>query len=315
MARSTNPDRETTPQRRASDKRERLDVLVVARALAPSRERARAIIMAGEVSVDGRTLDKPGTLVPVDTHIELVGPASELRYVSRGGLKLERALDAFRLDPAGRVCLDVGASTGGFTDVMLRRGAARVYAVDVGRGQIAWSLRSDPRVVVMERTNIRHLSELPEAVECATIDVSFISLRLVLPPVAALLAPEGWVVALVKPQFEAGRIEADRGAGVIGDPRVHQQVLRDLLAWSAAWPPRSGPQLVARGLIPSPIVGRDGNREYLLRLIVSSGDSAGRPSMEGPVDMTQVDRVVAAAFDRAKQSIQKDGADDVRSGR
>ena len=299
MARSTDPDREVTRQRRTNERRERLDVLVLARALAPSRERARALIMAGEVRVDGRTLDKPGTLVPADAHVELVGPAAELRYVSRGGLKLERALDTFRLDPAGQVCLDVGAATGGFTDVLLRRGAVRVYAVDVGRGQIAWTLRSDPRVVLMERTNIRHLSALPESVGCATIDVSFISLRLVLPTVAALLAPDGWVVALVKPQFEAGRAEADRGAGVIGDPRVHQQVLRGLLAWLAEWPARPGPRLAARGLIPSPIVGRDGNREYLLHLTAPPGDSVGPPSTESQVDVAQVDRVVAAAFDRA----------------
>src|SRR5262245_31645184 len=167
--------------------RERLDVLLVERGLAPSRERARALIMAREVRVDGRPVDKAGTLVPRDATCEIVGPAAELPFVSRRGLKLERALEVFALDPAGHVCLDVGASTGGFTDLLLRRGATRVYAIDVGLGQLAWSLRTDPRVVVMDRTNIRHLTALPEQVDCAVIDVAFISLRLALPPVAALL--------------------------------------------------------------------------------------------------------------------------------
>jgi 23S rRNA (cytidine1920-2'-O)/16S rRNA (cytidine1409-2'-O)-methyltransferase len=302
MVDSSDDGQEATRSQRAAGRgrRERLDMLVLARALAPSRERARALIMAGEVRVDGRILDKAGALVPADAHVELVGPAAEMRYVSRGGLKLERALDVFRLDPAGRVCLDAGASTGGFTDVLLRRGAARVYAVDVGRGQIAWSLRSDPRVVLMERTNLRHLAALPEAVECATLDVSFISLRLVLPPVAALLASGGWVVALVKPQFEAGRAAADRGAGVIADPAVHRRVLRELLAWVAEWPERPGLWLAAQGLIPSPVTGRDGNHEYLLHLaapLSGSGEPAAPVRERGPVDSALVDSVVAAAFD------------------
>src|SRR5262245_45112979 len=238
--------------------RERLDVLLVRQGLAPTRDRARALILAGEVRVDGRLVDKAGTLVPETATCEVVGPADELRFVSRGGLKLEHALDAFGLDPAGCVCLDVGASTGGFTDVLLRRGAARVYAVDVGHGQLAWTLRSDPRVVVMDRTNIRHLAALPEPVDCAVVDVSFISLRLVLPRVAALLAPGGWGVALVKPQFEAGRADADRGAGIISDPAVHRRVLRELLAElqaAGAAPAADGPWLAARALVPSPITG------------------------------------------------------------
>ena len=264
---------EGRPPRRERVMRERLDVLLVERGLAPSRERARALIMAREVQVNGQYVDKAGTLVPRTATCTIVGDAAELRYVSRGGLKLERALDVFALHPAARVCLDVGASTGGFTDVLLRRGAARVYAIDVGHGQLAWSLRSDPRVVVLDRTNVRHLANLPERGDCAVIDVSFISLRLVLPAVAGLLAPGAWVVALVKPQFEAGRAEADRGAGVIAEPAVHRRVLHDLLARLASdampWPrAESGErrQLVARGLIPSPITGRDGNHEYLLRL-------------------------------------------------
>lgn len=251
--------------------RERLDLLLVERGLAPSRERARALIMAREVRVDGQAATKAGTMVPRDAKCELVGPAAELRYASRGGLKLERALDAFHLDPGGCVCVDVGASTGGFTDVLLRRDAQRVYAVDVGRGQLVWALRTDPRVVVMDRTNIRHLEALPEPVDCAVIDVSFISLRLVLPQVATLLHPGSWVVALVKPQFEAGRAEADRGAGVISDPAVHRRVLRTLLetlssADQAAAKQADGLVFAEKALIPSPITGREGNHEYLLWL-------------------------------------------------
>ena len=256
--------------RTAQPRRERLDTLLVARGLAPSRERARALIMAGEARVGGRQVIKAGTLVASDAEITLASFASETRYASRGGLKLERALDAFHLDPTGRICVDVGASTGGFTDLLLRRGAAHVYAVDVGHGQLAWALRNDPRVTTLERTNIRHLEALPEPVDCAVIDVSFISLRLVLPRVTALLKAGGWAVALVKPQFEAGRAEASRGAGVIREPAVHRRVLRDLLAWLADSvtnaPGAHGERLIPRGLITSPITGRDGNHEYLLLL-------------------------------------------------
>jgi 23S rRNA (cytidine1920-2'-O)/16S rRNA (cytidine1409-2'-O)-methyltransferase len=273
---------------RARPARERLDVLLLARGLAPSRERARALIMAGEVRVAGQPATKAGMLAPVDAVIELAASASETRFVSRGGLKLERALDAFQLDPTGCSCVDVGASTGGFTDLLLRRGAARVYAVDVGHGQLAWTLRNDPRVTVLERTNIRHLESLPELVHCAVIDVSFISLRLVLPRVATLLAPDGWVVALVKPQFEAGRAEADRGAGVIREPAVHRRVLRDLLAWLAdEAPDATGRQLAPLGLIVSPITGRDGNHEYLLHLRMSETQRhlpGGEQAIEQAVD-------------------------------
>ncbi|WIG61657.1 MAG: RNA binding methyltransferase FtsJ like [Ktedonobacterales bacterium] len=275
--------------------RERLDVLLVEHGLAPSRERARALIMAGEARVDGRIVSKAGTMVPRDAVCEIVGPAAELRFVSRGGLKLERALDAFALDPTSCVCLDVGASTGGFTDVLLRRGAARVYAIDVGRGQLAWSLQTDPRVVVMDRTNIRHVTELPETATCAVIDVSFISLRLVLPPVAALLAPGSWIVALVKPQFEAGRAEVSRGAGVIADPAVHRRVLRDLLAWLAqAAQHAPSATLRPRGVVASPITGRDGNHEYLLWLETSRADNT---LDAGPrFGDAEVEAVVSEAF-------------------
>jgi 23S rRNA (cytidine1920-2'-O)/16S rRNA (cytidine1409-2'-O)-methyltransferase len=289
--------RDGSVARPARASRDRLDILLVARGLAPSRERARAVIMAGLVRVDGRLVDKPGTLVPLTAACELVAPPAELRYASRGGLKLERALDTFGLNPAGRTCLDVGASTGGFTDVLLRRGAARVYAVDVGQGQLAWTLRTDARVVVMERTNVRYLTTLPEAVHCAAIDVSFISLRLVIPAVAALLAPDAWVVALIKPQFEAGRAEADRSGGVITDPAVHRAVLASLLAWLETWHSASAPRLVARGLAPSPISGREGNREYLLFLSApSASDLAQAAAPAGAPATLQLEATVAAAF-------------------
>src|SRR5947207_2778279 len=217
--------------------KERLDVALVRLGIAPSRERAQALIMAGQVYVGNRKMDKPGTLVPLDADCHVAEASPELKYVSRGGLKLEKALDSFQLTPAGKVAIDVGASTGGFTECLLQRGARRVYAVDVGHGQLAWTLRQDPRVVVMERTNIRHLTSLPEPIQCIVIDVSFISLRLVLPAIVPLLAdprqsetppvvgtrfiashgpvggapatnettqsPIPWIIALVKPQFEA----------------------------------------------------------------------------------------------------------------
>jgi len=234
---------------------------LVRRGLAPSRERARALIMAGEVFVGDRLVDKPGTLVPLDAECHLTEVPEELKYASRGGLKLEKALATFGLNPAGLVALDVGASTGGFTDCLLQHGAKRVYAVDVGQGQLAWKLRNDSRVVLMEHTNIRYLKSLPEPVQCATIDVSFISLRLVLPALVPLLAPGAWVVALVKPQFEAGKAEADRGAGIISDPAVHSRVLQELQEWIAQHTP-----FQVQGLTDSPIYGRDGNREFLLHL-------------------------------------------------
>lgn len=242
-------------------KKERLDVALVRRGLVPSRERARALIMAGQVFVGGQMVDKPGTLVALNAECRLADAPDELKYVSRGGLKLEKALETFALDPAGLVALDVGASTGGFTDCLLRHGARRVYALDVGRAQLAWTLRNDPRVVVMESTNIRHVTSLPEQVQCAVIDVSFISLRLVLPPLAPLLTTGAWVVALVKPQFEAGKAEVDRGEGVIRDPAVHERILAELQAWIPEHTP-----FAVRGLTDSPIYGRDGNREFLLYL-------------------------------------------------
>ena len=241
--------------------KERLDIALVRRGLAPSRERAQTLIMAGQVSLGDRVVDKPGMQVSPDADLRLAETPNELKYVSRGGLKLEKALETFHLDPSGLVALDVGASTGGFTDCLLQHGARRVYAVDVGRAQLAWKLRNDPRVVVMEHTNIRNLTSLPEPIQCVAIDVSFISLRLVLPAIVPLLAPHAWVVALVKPQFEAGKAEADRGAGVITDPAVHERVLQELQAWIEEHTP-----FRIEGLTDSPIYGREGNREFLLYL-------------------------------------------------
>jgi 23S rRNA (cytidine1920-2'-O)/16S rRNA (cytidine1409-2'-O)-methyltransferase len=241
--------------------KERLDVALVRRGLAPSRERARALIMAGQVLVAGHLVDKPGTLISLDAECSLKEIPDELKYVSRGGLKLEKALAIFGLNPDGLVALDVGASTGGFTDCLLRHGAKRVYALDVGQGQLAWTLRNDPRVVVMEHTNIRYLNSLPESMQCITIDVSFISLRLVLPALVPLLTPGAWIVALVKPQFEAGKAEVDRGAGIIKDPEVHDRVLRELQEWITQNTP-----FRILGLTDSPIYGHDGNREFLLHL-------------------------------------------------
>jgi 23S rRNA (cytidine1920-2'-O)/16S rRNA (cytidine1409-2'-O)-methyltransferase len=236
--------------------KKRLDILLVERGLVESREKAQALILAGDGHVAGKTVDKPGTAVPADSEIVV---SQRLRYVSRGGLKLEHALDALALSPANEVVLDVGASTGGFTDCLLQRGARRVYAVDVGYGQLDWRLRTDPRVVPIERTNIRYLAALPEPADLATVDTSFISLRLVLPAVGRLLQPDGRVIALVKPQFEAGRGQVGKG-GVVRDPAVHRQVLRDFVAWAT----RNG--WVVQGITPSPILGPAGNREFFVLL-------------------------------------------------
>jgi 23S rRNA (cytidine1920-2'-O)/16S rRNA (cytidine1409-2'-O)-methyltransferase len=212
-------------------------------------------------------VDKAGKRVPSETAVEL---KARPPYVSRGGLKLEAALDAFGLDLTGRVCADIGASTGGFTDCLLQRGATRVYAIDVGYGQLAWSLRTDPRVVVMERVNARLLDGLPDRIDLATIDVSFISLRLVLPRVAALLTPVGEVVALIKPQFEVGKESVGKG-GVVRDPRLHRSAIEQILANADAVGFR------AAGIIRSPIRGPAGNVEFLIWLqIGSDGSTEGR---------------------------------------
>lgn len=237
-------------------KKTRLDQLITELGLAPSRERARAVIMAGEVFVDGQRVDKPGTAVDPAKHIEVRGAA--LPYVSRGGLKLEKALKVFPVTTEGLTCLDCGASTGGFTDVLLKNGAKRVYAVDVGYGQLAWSLRGDERVVNMERTNARYLTrqEIPEEIDLAVMDLAFISVRLVIPAAEALLKDNGEIICLLKPQFEAGRENVGK-KGVVRDEKVHLQVLTDFMDFV----PRSG--LTLMGLDYSPIKGPEGNIEYL----------------------------------------------------
>jgi 23S rRNA (cytidine1920-2'-O)/16S rRNA (cytidine1409-2'-O)-methyltransferase len=231
-------------------------VLLAERGLAPSRARAQAMVMAGVVRVDGREVVKAGTQVAADALLEVVEP--DHPWVSRGGLKLAAALDAFEIVPRDLDCLDVGASTGGFVDVLLRRGARRVIALDVGRGQLAWGLRTDPRVVVMEGVNARYLGagELPFAVALATVDVAFISLRLVVPAILPHLEPGGWLVCLVKPQFEAGRDQVGKG-GVVRDEEVRRRVIDDTVAALADL------GLEPHGLMPSPVRGQKGNLEEL----------------------------------------------------
>ncbi|GIX49478.1 MAG: TlyA family rRNA (cytidine-2'-O)-methyltransferase [Candidatus Tectimicrobiota bacterium] len=237
---------------------ERLDLLLVKRGLVRSREQARRLILAGKVTVAGQPASKAGTRVPVDAALAV---QEACPYVSRGGLKLAAALDHFQLEVRGWVAADIGAGTGGFTDCLLQRGVRRVYAIDVGYGQLAWSLRQDPRVVVMERVNARYLTAaaLPEPVDLVTIDVSFISLLQVLPAALTLLKPAGQVVALVKPQFEARRGQVGKG-GIVRDPAVHAEVLRRVTAWAVAR------GLVVRGLMPSPLRGAEGNVEFFLHL-------------------------------------------------
>ncbi|RME87886.1 MAG: TlyA family RNA methyltransferase [Anaerolineae bacterium] len=236
----------------ASPKKTRLDLLLFECGLAESRAQAQRLIMAGRVRVDGQVVLKPASRVDPGVTLTLdPGP----RFVSRGGEKLEAALEAFRVDVRGRVCADVGASTGGFTDCLLQHGAARVYAIDVGKGILHWKLRRDPRVVVMEETNARYLESLPEAVSLVTVDASFISLKVLLPVVKGW--GEGEIIALIKPQFEAGRAEVSRGKGVVRDPEIHRRVLREVLTFAR----EEGLRL--QGLIRSPLLGPKGNVEFL----------------------------------------------------
>lgn len=248
----------TAPRPTSARTKQRLDLLLVERGLAESREQARRLIMAGDVLVDERVSDKPGRSVAVDVALRVRAP---LPYVSRGGQKLAAALAAFSVSVAGISAVDVGAATGGFTDCLLQHGAGRVYAIDVGYGQLAWKIRSDPRVVVLERTNIRHLQTLPDGAQAdlAVIDASFISLTLVLPSTLRLLTPAGQVIALIKPQFEAGKEDVGKG-GVVRDPRIHRRVLEEI--WSLA----DGLGLCVAGLIPSPLLGPAGNVEFLVWL-------------------------------------------------
>ncbi|HSB02098.1 MAG TPA: TlyA family RNA methyltransferase [Anaerolineales bacterium] len=242
----------------------RLDVLLVERGLAESRAKAQALIMAGQVRVAGQVTLKPATAVQADAALTVdSGP----RFVSRGGEKLDAALAAFAVDVTGWVCADVGASTGGFTDCLLQRGAAKVYAIDVGKGILHWKLRNDPRVIVMEKTNARFVESLPQPVELVTVDASFISLKILLPVVKRWVSSqglrergEGGILALIKPQFEAGKKDVSRGDGVIRDPEIHRQVLIDILGFAQK------EEFQIRGLIKSPLLGPKGNAEFLVWL-------------------------------------------------
>ena len=238
--------------------KQRADQALVDRGLVETRARAQALILAGKVFSGERRVEKPGQLLPGGAPLEVRG--QDHPWVSRGGVKLAHGLAQFGLSPQGRVCVDVGASTGGFTDVLLKHGAARVYAVDVGHGQLAWSLRNDPRVVVLERTNARHLSaaQVPEPIAALVCDASFIGLATVLPAALSLCAEGAWAVALIKPQFEAGPEKVGKG-GVVRDPAVHQEVCERVRDW---WEGLPGWRVL--GVEPSPITGPEGNREFLI---------------------------------------------------
>lgn len=256
--------------------KKRLDQLVFERGLTESRERAKTTIMAGQVFVNGQRSDKPGTPVPEDAKIEIHGET--MPFVSRGGYKLDKALKVFPVDPAGSHCIDCGASTGGFTDVLLQHGAALVYAVDVGYGQLAWKLREDNRVVCMERTNVRYISgeQIPELLDIAVMDVSFISIKLILPALKGILKPDADIICLIKPQFEAGKDKVGK-KGVVRDIGVHREVVRDILDFCREH------QLSCQGLDYSPIRGPEGNIEFLLWL-KNSDNNALEPDVDAVVD-------------------------------
>ena len=262
--------------------KERLDVLLVKRNLAASREKAKAIIMTGNVFVNGQREDKAGSTFKEDALIEVKG--NPMKYVSRGGYKLEKAIDLWQVPLQDKICMDVGSSTGGFTDCMLQNGAQKVYAVDVGTNQLAWKLRQDERVVSMEKTNIRYVTkeQVPEEIDFTSIDVAFISLTKVLEPVKALMAPQGRMVCLVKPQFEAGREQVGK-KGVVRDQKVHAQVIRQVMEYALSL----GFRILELSF--SPIKGPEGNIEYLVYL-----EKAEETSMAENVDMMAV---VAAAHE------------------
>jgi len=262
----------------------RLDQLVFDLGYTESRERAKTTIMSGLVFVNGQRADKPGTMVAPDCKLEVRG--SGLPFVSRGGYKLDKALKVFPIDPAGKTCIDCGASTGGFTDVLLQHGAAKVYSVDVGYGQLAWKLRNDPRVVNLERTNLRYVTEeqIPEMMDMAVMDVSFISIKLILPALKALLKTDADIVCLIKPQFEAGREDVGK-KGVVKDPEVHKRVIHEILDFV----PSCG--YAFAGLSFSPIRGPEGNIEYLCWLRNGEFDSPD-PNVDG---------IVAASHESFKQ--------------
>lgn len=242
----------------------RLDRLLVAQGLAPTRQKALALIVAGRVRVNDLPVDKAGTQVSADSTVIVTG--DNCPFVSRGGLKLTAALDAFELNPTGLICADIGASTGGFTDCLLQRGAAKVYAIDVGYGQLAWSLRQEPRVVVMERFNARNLTpgDLPEAIDLAVIDASFISLKLLIGPLVPMFQDQVAIIALIKPQFEVGKGRVGKG-GIVRDPELHQEVIDTLRSFAC----QCG--LTAKNVIASPITGAKGNHEFLVHLVGPAG--------------------------------------------
>ena len=262
----------------------RLDQLIFDKGYAESREKAKALIMSGCVFLDGQRADKPGLSVSPDTEPEV--RKKELDFVSRGGYKLDKAIRVFGIDPAGKLCIDCGASTGGFTDVLLQHGAEKVYAVDVGYGQLAWTLRNDPRVVNLERTNLRYVTreQIPDLLDLAVCDVSFISLRLVMPAVALLLKPDAEIMCLIKPQFEAGR-ELVGKKGVVRDATVHEQVIRTVLDFM----PSIG--FSVQGLDYSPITGPEGNIEFLLYMRKS--------------DKNSVEPDISALVERAHRELKK----------
>lgn len=268
------------------EQKERLDVLLVSRGLAPSREKAKAVIMAGEVFVDNQREDKAGQTFPLSVKIEVRG--KKMKYVSRGGYKLERAMDAFPIQLHDRVCMDVGSSTGGFTDCMLQNGARYVYAIDVGTNQLAWSLRQDERVCVMEKTNIRYVTpaDIGEAVDFVSIDVAFISLTKVLTPVKALMKENGQIVCLIKPQFEAGREKVGK-KGVVRDKKVHEEVIEMVMNHAR------GLGFHILGLDHSPIRGPEGNIEYLLYM----ENGTREPSVISEEDKQAVQQLVNQAHE------------------
>ncbi|MCI6499155.1 TlyA family RNA methyltransferase [Lachnospiraceae bacterium HCP1S3_C3] len=268
--------------------KERLDVMLVNRGLAPSREKAKAIIMSGQVYVDGQKEDKAGTSFAEEVKIEVRG--NTLPYVSRGGLKLEKAMNNFGVNVDKKICMDVGASTGGFTDCMLQNGAVKVYSVDVGHGQLAWKLRQDERVVCMEKTNIRYVepADIPDRIEFSSIDVSFISLTKVLLPVKNLLTDDGRIVCLIKPQFEAGREKVGK-KGVVRDKAVHREVIEKVIEYAAS----IGFNIL--NLDYSPIKGPEGNIEYLLYLENGNRDETGEIKTDINAEGVSVNDVVDMA--------------------
>lgn len=262
--------------------KERLDVLLVQKGLMPSREKAKAIIMEGKVYVNNQKADKPGMDVDVKANVEVRGET--LKYVSRGGLKLEKAMQVFPILLQGKICMDIGASTGGFTDCMLQNGAVKVYAVDVGYGQLAWNLRNDPRVINMERTNIRKVTpqQIEDRLDFISVDVSFISLKLVLPVAASLLKDNGQAVCLVKPQFEAGREKVGK-KGVVRERSTHMEVLENAVSYART------NQLTVCGIDFSPVKGPEGNIEYLMYLCRGMQDTVTHDQIVALVNQSHDD--------------------------